>query len=240
MSTIPPIDPHLPPDLAFSALDAALPLALLPLRLEVRFWTASTPAELRVRLFPDLVHADGHQPELTALERKLGAAFWVRCWRADPILPAPKAPAPGGNGAGPSGKAGRDAAFAWLAGQLGPWRAAWVASQMRPLNDAAAPAHPVPDELPLRPPPQFPNRAERAAGAPTYARLLPSRFALVAWENEAIVGTWWGEPIAEDLVLAPALLEGPTSTTAATCSTRRGCAGPTTSTRPSRPAWRSA
>ena len=207
MPSIPVDPPHLPPDLAFSALDEALPLALLPLRLEVRFWKASTPAELRVRIFPDLVHADGHLPELTALEQKLGRAFWVRCWRAGPVVAA-KAGSPT-NGTGPSGQAGRDAAFAWLAGQLGPWRAAWVAAQMRPLNDQAAPTRAVPDGLPLRPAPQFPNRAERAAGAPTYARLLPERFALVAWENEAIVGTWWGEPVAEDLVLAPGLLDGP-------------------------------
>ena len=55
---IPPIHP-IDPSLSFSALDRALPLALLPLRLEVRFWTASDPPELRVRIFPDAIHADG-------------------------------------------------------------------------------------------------------------------------------------------------------------------------------------
>src|SRR5215207_8408517 len=180
--------PAQPPDLAFVKLDPALPLALLPLRLEVRWWRPSVPPELRVRIFPDLLHADGHQPELTAVEQELGRAFWVRCWRAgpDPLLlaaPAPDGPTP------VTGSAGRDAAFAWLAGQLGPWRAAWVASQMRPLNDALAPRSPVPDNRPLLPPPSFPTLTERGAGGPTYARLLPSRFALTLYDDDEILGT---------------------------------------------------
>ena len=53
-----PIDPAWPSP----TLDRALPLVLLPLRLEVRFWTASDPPELRVRIFPDAIHADAHRP----------------------------------------------------------------------------------------------------------------------------------------------------------------------------------
>jgi hypothetical protein len=202
----PPFDPPtLPPDAAFDALDAGLPLALLPLRLEVRYWYQSTPPELRVRIYPDVAHADGHQPELTATEQELGRAFWRRCWRSGPDPLKVAAPVPP-NGTPVSGAAGRDAAFAWLAGQLGPWRAAWVARQMMPRNNGAAPQRPVPDGQVLIPPPLFPDLAERAPGGPTYARLLPARFALIMCDGE-VQGPFWGEPVSPDIALAPGLVE---------------------------------
>ena len=189
-------DPTLPDEFdygsMFRVLDRGLPLALLPLRLEVRWWMASTPPELRVRIFPDTVHADGHNAELTATEQALGQAYWRRCWRAGPTPPF---------------TAGHDAAFAWLAGQTGPWRAAWVARATMPLNSEQAPPRPVPEPAPLLPAPHFPAAKPRATGGPVTARLLPSRFALVLIDDGTVIGTWWGEEVAQDVALAPGLVE---------------------------------
>jgi hypothetical protein len=88
---------------SFASLDTDLPLALLPVRIETRYVGGDPPSELLVRVFPDLIHADLHDPLLTANEQDLAKAFWRETWRA-------------GND-----HAAKDQAFAWLAEQTGPW-----------------------------------------------------------------------------------------------------------------------
>ena len=183
------IEDPLPPDFAFVSLEAELPLALLPIRIEARYYLDEDPPELRLRFFPDAIHADGHADRLTQAEQDLGRAFWRRTWRA------------GGD------TAGEDAAFAWLAEQIGPWRAAWVAGRLRPANPAAAPKAPVPDGRPLLPPPLFPAVETLDARGPTRARLLPERFAVFGYHKGKHAGTWWGEHIPEGLPMAPGLAE---------------------------------
>ena len=69
-----------------AALDAELgpsdlPLALFPVRLETRFFAAANGmAELRVRVYPDKVHIDSHDPALDADEAAWGRRFW-ELWR---------------------------------------------------------------------------------------------------------------------------------------------------------------
>src|SRR4029453_5179197 len=59
-----------------------VPLALLPVRLETRFFPqADGSRELRVRVYPDKVHIDAHDPALTPEERAWGERFWELHWR---------------------------------------------------------------------------------------------------------------------------------------------------------------
>jgi hypothetical protein len=175
---------------SFAALDTELPLALLPVRIETRYIGGDPPSELLVRVFPDLIHADLHDPLLTASEQDLAKAFWRQTWRA-------------GNDV-----AAKDQAFAWLAEQTGPWRAAWVATEMTPRNQEDAPTTPVPPEKELVPPPRFPSPDAAATGRPVYAKLLPTRWVVVAMVNNEAIGTWVGAEIPETLVMAPGLADG--------------------------------
>src|SRR5262245_66138464 len=61
-----------------------LPLVLLPVRLETRFFTLAGGAiELRVRVFPDTIHVDSNEADLTADEHTWGRHYWAQDWRAD-------------------------------------------------------------------------------------------------------------------------------------------------------------
>src|SRR6478672_6176620 len=76
------------------------PLALFPVRLETRFFGS----ELRVRVYPDKVHLDSHDPALTANELLWGRRYWELQWQAG------------------SEDAGLREAWRMLAGRLGPER----------------------------------------------------------------------------------------------------------------------
>ena len=83
-----------------------------------------------------------------------------------------------------------------------------MARETTPLNPEEAPPRPLPESAPLKPAPRFPPLAKpRVPGGPVHARLLPSRFALVLIDDGTVVDTFWGEEVAEDLPLAPGLVE---------------------------------
>lgn len=89
-------------------LPAGMPMALLPVRLETRFdWERG----LLVRIYPDTLHVDSHEPDLTSGEADAGLRFWASTTGAD--------------------ERAADEAWRTLAEGFGPARAAWIARTCR-------------------------------------------------------------------------------------------------------------
>src|SRR5262245_42986223 len=155
----------------FARLGAGVPLLLLPVRIE----TVIVPGALRVRIYPDRLHADGLKRALSATEIAAGQQFWRAVWSA------------------PADLARRRPAFAALADQLGARRAAWVARATAPANLArqvqsvaagAASVSPI-----------FPAIAADERPAAVSVRLLPARWVAIGFRGGARVFTEWGRPI---------------------------------------------
>ena len=180
----------------FAGLDAQVPLALLPVRLETRFADPGTDV-LHVRIFPDDVHIDGHDDELTDTEAALGAALWA----APNDLPADGETTPAEPPA-PDTSTGRTALWSQLVTLLGGPRAAWVAHATRPAPDGTAPT---------------PTTKPQAYVRPPVARALPDRWLVRAYVGGSVVGEAWTSPVGVDLHLAPdpaSVPDGAASTTA--------------------------
>lgn len=171
----------------FAALDPAVPLVLLPVRLETRF----RDDELVVRVYPDTVHVEDHEPELTEQELAAGRRYWETTWRG-----------------GPDGSATVDEAelAAWreLAGAIGDGRAAWVVRATAP-TDGTRPGEPVPADTPLPSPPVFPEPPlrSRAWARPALAHALPDRWLVLAFVGGSEVGRAWSKPLPDELPLGP-------------------------------------
>src|SRR5688500_9985189 len=73
-----------PPELTATLAPSDAPLLMLPVRLETRFFALPDAAmqELRVRVYPDQVHVDSHEPGLSQEEALWGEHFWQVIWRA--------------------------------------------------------------------------------------------------------------------------------------------------------------
>ena len=175
------------PDPVFSEigqLDARYPMTLMPLRLETRFRRgpgAGSPeaaGELLVRIYPDSILADSHEPLLTANEVAAGQDYWRRAF-AD----------------------GReDDAWTALLGEVRTPRAAWIVARTTPSNVAkmaggvATPAFSTQETRP-----EGWHRAPRAHG-------LPERWVISGFRGTERVMQVVGEPIRPGLVLTPRLV----------------------------------
>jgi hypothetical protein len=169
-----------------------VPLVLLPVRLETRFFTlAGGVTELRVRVYPDKIHIDTHQPELTTDERTWGTQYWQQDWLA-------------GNDA-----VARSNAWAVLAGRFRAERAAWIARVLQPTNIQQRPAEPVPSGQQPQFPPVFPTlppvgvNGESAWRHPPRARLLPDRWVAVVHSAGAVALTVTGRDITQPVNVGP-------------------------------------
>ena len=109
------------------------------MRLETRFFPLPDGTqELRVRIYPDQIHVDSHEPALSRDEQQWGQHFWEQIWRA-------------GND-----ETAERAAWQQLADRFDAQRAAWIARVLAPTNPQDKPTAPVPADKPLAPPPSFP------------------------------------------------------------------------------------
>jgi hypothetical protein len=177
---------------AVTVAPAEVPVALLPVGLETRF----RGDNLLIRVIPDQIHVEDHEPGLTDGELAAGRAFWRQVWRSGTAEPA-------------ATDAERTTWIA-LVGAIGnPRRAAWVADQSAP-PATSRPSAPTPAGQPLPEPPfsDPPTRASAWTRA-AVAGSLPDAFVAIAYRRTGTGGTagWveigraWGEPIAEAVQL---------------------------------------
>ncbi len=180
-----PNAPELEAQLSFGP---ARPVVLFPVRLETRFFAqADGSSELRVRVYPDTVHIDTHEPELTADEVTWGEHFWEQTWRA-----------------GNDEERGK-AAWRQLAERFDPPRAAWIARALKPLNPEDRPANPIAADQPLAKPARFPSPATHSepwTRAPA-ARALPNQWIVLGYKNGRLVVNVKGGLISDTLATGP-------------------------------------
>jgi hypothetical protein len=162
------------PEQDFSRLDASLPIVMLPVRLETRFQRGRQMAELLIRVYPDEIVADPHEPALTEVERALGEAYWRGVWS----VPERRL----------------DEWRKLLAGNP-PTRAAWIVHATTPTNVDTTP----PPEAPEFPEPEL--KAEQWTRA-VEARVLPDRWIALGYRGGTEVARAVSSAILEPLVLS--------------------------------------
>jgi len=160
------------------------PLVLMPVRLETRFFTLTgNVTELRVRVYPDKIHVDSHELDLTTAERTLGMQYWQQDWVA-------------GND-----NVARQTAWRALADRFGAPRAAWIARVLRPTNQVL---RGQPSAVPVFPtlPPVGPN-GESAWRHAAQARLLPDRWTAIVHSAGQAALSVTGNNIVLPLAVGP-------------------------------------
>lgn len=168
------------------------PIALLPVRLETRFATTAGKPELLLRIYPDDIHVDTHEPGLTADESQWGRHFWAETWRT-------------GSADSEAAAARRNQIWEQIAQRFGADRATWIVLALKPTNPGDRPAQPVPDGQPLPRAPVHPTPASRGDSwtrAPE-ARCLPDRWIALGYRGGERVMLEAGAPIAARLAVGP-------------------------------------
>jgi len=95
------------------------PLLLLPVRLETRFAPrrTGTGTDLLLRVYPDDIHIDSHEPGVTTEEERWGTQFWQQVAAVTP---------------GPEQLERKRQAWQQLTERFGATRAAWIANALDP------------------------------------------------------------------------------------------------------------
>lgn len=150
----------------FSRLDPEVPLLLLPVRLETRF----VGAELWLRIYPDDIHQDTLEPELTDDEVEWGTHFWQQ-WANSKTQNDDQV------------RSYQLQVWGQLAGRFKPARAAWIAKRMKPDNGI----FPTPS-----------RRTGTWTRAP-HTSVLPDRWVALGYVGEQQVLEQWSELIPDPL-----------------------------------------
>ena len=100
------------------------PLLLLPVRLETRFAPrrTGTGTDLLLRVYPDDIHIDSHEPGVTTEEERWGTQFWQQVAAVPP---------------GPEQLERKRQAWQQLTERFGATRAAWIANALDPARSQA-------------------------------------------------------------------------------------------------------
>jgi hypothetical protein len=161
--------------------DPGLPLVLLPVRIETAYLPNQAGGfDLAVRIYPDDIHVDAHEPELAPAELAAATAYWKAVW-----------------GAG-ANQDRLDAAWREVLGKLKPARAAWSVQALTPSTPRPA------DETPLdqpQPEPPLPDVATRPGAFNRAARttLLPDHWHVIGLTDGAERFHVEGSPIPDSL-----------------------------------------
>ena len=179
--------------LALGSLPTAqLPIAFLPVRIQTRYNLEGTQPELLIRIFPDSIHVDTHEPELIPDEISWGKHFWEDMWRV-------------GLQQDDISDAYRQNIWVQIAQRFGAKRAAWVIRAIAPLNPNDQPTNPVVEGQPLPKAIQFPTLSPKDTAwtkAPE-CLVLPDRWVAMGYRGGKRVLLEWSKPIAPKLAIGP-------------------------------------
>jgi hypothetical protein len=160
------------------------PIIMFPVRLETRFSPLPEGgANLRVRVYPDQIQIDTHEPELIEEEIIWGKHFWEQTWRAG------------------EDKEARRLAWRQLVERFDAGRAAWVARSLRPLNPKDRPV-PNTEPFPKIKFPSPPTKAEAWTRAPLTS-VLPNRWCVFGYVGGKLIVKALGNPIPDKLATGP-------------------------------------
>ena len=168
---------ELDPAQLVESMDGGQPIALLPMRLETRYFPPGQPDSLRVRVYPDDLNTIEHTNALTSDELQRGMDHWQARFRGDEDDAA---------------RISRDLALVF-----GRGRAAWVIRATTPDNlDALGQEGAVP---------RFADVQTISAKAKeTRAVLLPDRWCAIGYAaGRREVFRVWGKRIPDELLLSP-------------------------------------
>jgi hypothetical protein len=168
-------------------LDAQTPLLMLPVNIETRFMSGGDANELWVRIYPDQIAINSHEPELTTQEIADGQSYWDTLW---------------GAGLPPSTLDAIQAPWRGLASLYGAPRAAWIAWQLTPTNLSSQPTASTPTGSVSTPAPIFPTPATRDSSwqKTAFAAALPDAWTVVLVSG-ATNSVFRGGPITSDLAV---------------------------------------
>ncbi|MEU8619020.1 hypothetical protein [Streptomyces sp. NPDC048623] len=174
-------------------VDPEVPLVLLPVRLETRLrLDGPGPDRLLVRIFPDDIHVESHEPHPTDGEVQQARRYWRTVWRA---------------GRADNGDQDRErlllAAWGQLAGAVGAQRARWLVRLLKPLSDTRPPL-PVPGTETV-PEPQWPEVPVRGRGWNRAATVstLPDMFVVRAYQGDRLVAERSGRAVPDVVRVGP-------------------------------------
>lgn len=170
-----------------SGLNAQTPLLLLPVNIETRFMSLDGAHQLWVRIYPDQIAINSHEPELTTHEIADGESYWNAVWSA---------------GLPPASLDTIQAPWRGLASLYGAPRAAWIALQMTPANQISQPAAATLAGATPNPAPIFPTPATRSGSwqKPALAALLPDAWTVVL-VSATSTASFRSGPVTTDLAV---------------------------------------